>query len=125
MKTPNLNRAARAWGANPPDWVKALALACDKSSQGSVARELEVSAATVNQVLANSYKGRMDRVENRVRGQYMKETVGCPVLGEISKRDCQAHQARKFRGTNPLRVKLFQACKTCPNREDACSKTST
>ena len=45
--------------------------------------------------------------------------VGCPILGEISKRACLDHQGRKYSATNPLRVKLFRACKTCPNRRDS------
>lgn len=120
----NVNRVARAWGANPPDWIVALAAACDRTSQGQVAHELGISAPRVNQVLGRSYKGRMDRVEQLVRGQYMKAKVSCPVLGEISTRDCQENQSRargRFRPTNPLRVALRAACPTCPNREKECS----
>ena len=121
MNLPNMTRALAAWGANPPDWIKALVTACDRGSQGKVAERLGISTAVVNQVLGNSYKGRLDRVEQRVRGELMKETVSCPVLGPLSRRDCLDHQGRKFRPTNPLRAKLHQTCPTCPNREDACS----
>ncbi len=114
-----MNRAARAWGANPPDWIVALANACDATSQGQVARELDISSAVVNQTLGRSYKGRLDRIEARVRGQYMREVVACPVLGEISTKDCQENQkqTRAFRATNPLRVQLRQSCPKCPHRE--------
>lgn len=126
MSLPNVKRARAAWGGDKtPDWIEALAGACDLAkSQGQVAERLGISAAAVNQVLGNSYKGRLDRVEQRVRGELMKQTVICPVLGEISTRDCLDHQARSikpFHATNPLRVRLHQACPTCPNREDACS----
>jgi hypothetical protein len=47
----------------------------------------------------------------------MKAVVTCPVLGEISTRDCIANQTRKFRPTNPLTVALRKACPRCPNRE--------
>jgi hypothetical protein len=122
----NMNRALRAWGAKPPDWIKALAAACDRATQGAVARELEMSPAVVNQVLGRSYNGRMDRVEGKVRGKYMQATVDCPVLGVISTHDCLGHQerGRSFHATNPLRVALYRACKTCPNREKECSKSS-
>ena len=119
-----MNRVARAWGANPPDWIVALAAACDRSSQGAVARELGRSSAAINQALGRSYKGRLDRLESRVRGQYMKATVACPVLGEISTLDCTDNQARvrsSFRATNPLRVALRMTCPTCPYREKECS----
>ncbi len=112
----NLERVQASW-TNPPDWVLALARACDAASQGKVAERLGVSGAAVNQVLGNAYRGRVDRVEVRVRGELMKATVMCPVLGEISSRKCLDEQKRPFAATNPLRVALFQACKTCPNRE--------
>lgn len=116
--TPNLERSGAAWGKKVPDWITALALACDNSSQGAVAKTLGISAAVVNQALGNVYKGRLDRIEARVRGEYMKAVVECPVLGEISTRDCIANQTVKFRPTNPLRVALRRACPICPHRED-------
>lgn len=119
--TPNAERARAAWGKAMPDWIVALAAACDASSQGKVAKQLGCSAAVVNQALGNVYKGRLGGIEARVRGEYMKAVVECPVLGEISTRDCIANQTLKFRPTNPLRVALRRACPICPNREDACS----
>lgn len=119
MSVQNMNRAARGWGANPPDWIVALAAACDRTSQGHVARELDISPAVVNQALANNYRGRLDRVEARVRGQYMQQVVACPVLGDLSTKECQENQkqARNFKAINPLRVQLRQACPRCPHRE--------
>ena len=124
MSPDNQDRARQNWATNKggvPAWVWALAEACDRSSQGKVAERLGISAAVVNQAIGNSYKGRLDRVEARVRGELMKETVSCPVLGPLSRRDCLDYQARKFRATNPLRVRLHQTCPTCPNREAACT----
>lgn len=119
--TPNMERAMAAWGKRSPDWIAALAAECDRSSQGKVAGRLNISSAVVNQVLGNTYTGRVDRVEARVRGELLNAKVLCPILAEISKRECLDNQRLKFTGTNPLRVRLFVACKTCPNREDACS----
>jgi hypothetical protein len=118
VKTPNLDRAGEAWGKRVPDWITVLALKCDDSSQGAVAKKLGMSAAVVNQVLGNVYKGRVDRVEAMVRGEYMKAVVTCPVLGVISTRDCIANQTMKFRPTNDLRVRLRRTCPICPNREN-------
>ena len=115
--TPNVERARAAWGDPMPDWIYALARACDATSQGKVAAQIGISSAAVNQTLGNKYAGRVDTVEIRVRGELMKQVVGCPVLGEISTRDCLDHQKRKFRATNPLRVRLAQTCPDCPNRE--------
>jgi hypothetical protein len=111
-----MDRARAGW-TTPPDWIAALAAECDKTSQGRTAQRLGISSAAVNQVLGASYKGRLDRVEARVRGELMRETVACPVLGELSRRDCLDHQGRKFSAANPTRVKLYRACKDCPNRE--------
>jgi hypothetical protein len=123
MSLPNVARARAAWGGDKtPDWIEALAGACDLAkSQGQVAKRLGVSPTQVNQAIGNLYKGRLERLEQRVRGELMKETVSCPVLGPLSRRDCLDFQRRKFRATNPLRVLLHQTCPTCPNREDACS----
>jgi len=114
-----MNRAARAWGANPPDWIAVLARECDAKTQTQVGLELACSPSAVNAVLARRYPGRLDRFEQKVRGRYMKATLECPVLGEIATHECLANQvqAKRFKATNPLRRELFVACKTCPNRE--------
>ena len=114
----NLERVRAAW-AKAPDWVDALADACDRSSQGKVAAKLGISGAAVNQVLANCYKGRVDRVAVRVRGEFMQQTVVCPVLGELSTRRCLDEQRRPFASTNMLRDLLNRACPKCKNREGA------
>jgi len=115
--TPNLDRSGVAWGKRVPDWITMLALKCDESTQEKVGKQLGISGSAVNQALGNVYKGRIDLIEARVRGEYMQAVVTCPVLGEISTRDCIANQTVKFRPTNPLRVALRRACPICPNRE--------
>lgn len=114
--TLNRDRARRCWGAQIPDWIVVLAERCDASSQGKVAGTLRISGAVVNQLLGNSYKGRVDAMEARVRGEFMKATVECPVLGEIKTSDCISNQTVKFRPTNDLRVRLRKTCPKCPNR---------
>lgn len=115
----NVERAHAAWPAGVPDWIDTLAKECDRSSQTRVAERIRISSAVVNQVLGNKYnKGRLDLMEQRVRGALMQQTVACPVLGALSSRDCLEHQVRKFRPTNALRVELYRACKSCPNRRN-------
>ena len=114
----NAHTVRRKWGAHPPAWIVALADACDASSQGKVAARIGVSATVVNQALQNVYPGRLDRVEQRVRGELMREMVGCPVLGPITTRECLDHQSRGYESTNPMRVRLFRACPRCPNRRE-------
>jgi hypothetical protein len=115
MTTPNRDMATQSWKVPVPDWILELADQCDRCSQSAVAKQLDVSPAMINQTLKNAYKGNLSRLETRVRGEFMKEVVMCPVLGEINSRDCLDHSGKKFSATNPLRVQLFKACRTCPN----------
>jgi hypothetical protein len=49
-----------------------------------------------------------------IEGVYKGVMVDCPIIGEIPKQRCMEHQSRPFAATNPLRVQLYRACKTCP-----------
>jgi hypothetical protein len=109
----NVAAATRAWGQAAPEWVVVLAQACDASSQVQVGKRLGVSGSLVNQIVHNRYSAGLDRIEQRVRGELMAETVDCPVLGEISTRRCLDEQQRPFASTNPLRVQLYRACRSC------------
>lgn len=98
------------------DWIEALRAECERTSQAKTAARLGVSSAMVNQVLRGRYRGKTDNLETRVRGELMRATVDCPVLGEISTRQCLDEQSRPFAATNPLRIRLYRACRACPNR---------
>lgn len=113
----NVQKVAGAWGRAAPEWVVILAEACDArgSSQAEVGRKLGVSGAMINQALANAYTGRLDRLEQRVRGELMKQCVACPVLGEITSRRCMDEQKRAYVPTNAVRRELHKACPRCPN----------
>lgn len=106
----------RKWGVNPPDWVLTLAEECDRTSQGRAADKLGVSSTMVNLALQNAYTGRLDLLEERVRGELLHKVLACPVLGEISTRRCLDEQARPFVSSNALRLRLSRACAVCPNR---------
>ena len=111
----NVAFARRSWGEVAPEWVIVLAERCDKSSQSAIARKLGVSGSMINQALKNTYAGRLDRLEMRVRGELMRECVNCPVLGEITERRCIDEQTRPHASTNALRIELRRACPRCPN----------
>ncbi|HEY3918829.1 MAG TPA: transcriptional regulator [Stellaceae bacterium] len=111
-----LTRARLAWGAAMPDWVEHLALAADRTSQSAAARRIQYSPAVVSHVLKRTYPGALDKVEAAVRAALMRETVACPVLGEISGADCLAQQREPYSNQNPQRVALFSACQRCPNK---------
>lgn len=103
-------------GSKRPDWIEELARQCEASSQKKVAKVLGVSAAVVNQVLQLKYPGDLKGVENRVRGAFMAQVVACPVLGELSSKECMDWQRKPFAATNPLRVQMYRACRGgCPH----------
>lgn len=106
--------------ALPPDVKAALEAAVKRfKTQTAVADELGVSAAVVNNLLKDRYLGNVALMADRIRGQFMAETVVCPVQGVLSRRNCLDYQARPLVFTNATRVRLHQACKTCPNRKEA------
>lgn len=103
----------------PPDVKTALEQAVKRfGSQTKVAGELNVSSAVVSTLLKDKYPGNVAAMEQRIRGQFMAETVLCPVQGTLSTRSCQDNQALPMAFTNPVRAALWRACKTCPNRKD-------
>lgn len=114
--TPNMDAVRAHWGAAAPQWVRALAEECDRSSQQKAAARLGRSGSLINQVLRHIYTGRYDDIEARVKGTLMGAVVTCPVLAEISLRECLEEQAKPYANTNPRRVKLYKACRAgCPN----------
>jgi hypothetical protein len=75
------------------------------------------SAPTLSQVIGGKYPANAKRLQALVEGALMGQTVQCPALGtDIPRNTCLDNQKRSFAATNPARVALQQACKTCPNR---------
>lgn len=117
MTPPDLIATAEeAWGSPLPDWVRALAKACQRSNQSVVAKELGRSGAVVSQVLRKKYGGSYQNVEERVRGVYLDGRIECPGLGTVPTHECQdwRDKARVFAPANPTRRRMFRACRACP-----------
>lgn len=112
----NVSRARERWGTAAPDWIIVLAESCDQFGQTALGKRLGVSGAVISATLSNSYAGRLDKIALRVRGELMNERVTCPVLGEISKRQCLDEQSREYHSSNALRVELRRACAGCVNK---------
>ncbi|MFZ5428077.1 MAG: transcriptional regulator [Thermodesulfobacteriota bacterium] len=108
----NLTRAKAAWSGGLPDWVEALATACDEYSQRQVAVKLGYSAGTVNAVVNNKWPAKTEAIEAAVREHLMASTVICPVQGEIRLAACRDNQALPFATTNNMRVRLYHACRS-------------
>lgn len=105
-----------AWGSPLPDWIRSLALACERSSQSKVAAQLDRSPAVVSTVLRKKYAGSYERIEERVRGILMDGRIDCPGMGQLPSHECQdwREKARVFAPGNPTRTRMFRACRRCP-----------
>ncbi len=109
----------RTFGILPAEVKAALQAAVTRfGSQVKVAEELHVTGPVVSMLLKDKYPGSVEAMEQRIRGQFMAETVQCPVQGTLSKRSCLDNQALPLAFTNPIRAALGRACKTCPNRKE-------
>lgn len=114
-----VEKARLAWGEPLRAEVLALAEACDASSQSKVAKVLGCSPGLISYMIANRYPGDVETVLAKVRGAFMGEVVICPVIGEIGRNRCLTEQKRPFAATNSIRVRLFHACRSCPeNRQN-------
>lgn len=114
--------AEEAWGVPLPDWIKALVIQCDRTSQSVVARKLSRSSAMISQVLRKKYSADPAHIEERVRGLFLNGIVLCPALGELPTHECQdwRGKARAFAVGNPLRTRMYRACAVCPiNKKEA------
>jgi len=111
-----INTAREFWDEGLPDWVAALAEACDRESQNKVARQMGRSASLVSNILRNRYPADTSIIEDIVRGTFMSENVDCPVLGEIGKQVCRKwrSKARQFENVNSQQVTMYRACNRCP-----------
>ena len=117
MGTANADKAHAAWYGAPPDWVLALAEACDEEGdQRYIAQRLQYSASVVSQVLGNKYRGDMRAVQMRVRGVLLGHMQQCPFFREIRMNFCLEHQRRRRdRIRDNVQRQLYGCCARCPN----------
>lgn len=110
-KTTFAMKAAAAWQP-APDWVLALAKEADRAGQPATAKRIDYSAATVSQVISNSYRGDLRRVEQMVRGALQGVVVDCPVKGEMALNVCLKWQDKPFAATSADRTRMYHACRS-------------
>ena len=109
QKISNMQKALEGWGT-VPDWVAALATACDAEGLRHTAGRLGISPALVSLVIRRAHHGGYGFAEARVRRDIMTPQLSCPVLGPISARQCEEEQSRPFTSVNPLAVAVYRAC---------------
>lgn len=98
---------------NEKDALSLLRQKVKESSQAEVANRLGYSKATVSLVLNEKYNGNLNSVSLKIKEVFGGLKVSCPVLGEIDLSECAENKRQPFSATNPLRVRLFKACKSC------------
>lgn len=108
-----VDKATAAWGMEIPDWVLVLAQECDLSSQNKVADRIGYSPAAVSQLLKNAYKANVQAIKQAVNGAFMGKLIECPMLGDLPANECLKNQRLSFAVTNPMRVRLYRACRNC------------
>lgn len=120
-----VEKATNAWGEDMPAWVRALAEACQSSTQKAVAKRLDYSGAAVSLVLSNTYTGDLARFEVMVRTHLLAETLSCPALGDIPRTQCLEWQDKPLAMTSSFRVLMYRACRnSCPFSRISGSKSS-
>ncbi len=98
------------------NWIEILQQQCDRKGQRWVGEQIGYSAAVISQALKGNYSGDIKKVEKAVKGAFMSETVDCPVMGDMAGHICLENQKLPFSSINPMRVKLFKACRgNCPH----------
>ena len=98
------------------EWFDVLLQKVTELGRRQVETDTGLSKTTLSMVLNKKYNGSLENVGKRVAAAYIRTTVNCPVLGDIASQRCAAEQQKPFSHSNPQRVRLFRACKTCPHR---------
>lgn len=111
----HFDKAVLGWGEDMPDWVRALASACDTSGQRIVAGQLDYSKTVVSLVVKGTYTGDLKAVETAVNAKLMNAQIDCPVVGELALAACLKNQVPPARYTNSDQIKFAQRCPECPN----------
>ena len=111
-----LERVQAAYGDALPDWIAAVAKACDATNQTTVAATLGYSRSAVNLLVNGKYDRDLVEIERAVRERVMMTRVECPVRGEISSAVCRSNQALPYSNANQDRVAHYRACRRgCPH----------
>lgn len=96
-------------------WLKLLGNECEKSSLRAVGARIGYSSATISMVLKGTYKGDIKAVERAVNIKLGNDFIDCPMLGNITADICTGHQTKPFSSSSSFRIKMFKACRECPN----------
>lgn len=101
-------------------WMSILSRKVEAKGRTEIARELNLSAATLCLILNNKYPASTENIEKRIMAMYGHGgKVQCPVLGEIEPAICTVKWERAHRVKsvgNPATSRLYIACRKCDLR---------
>lgn len=101
------------------EWVQLLQAAREEHGPTAVGKMINKSAALVIGVCDGTYKADpRTNIKRAVLAAFGVELVSCPIGGEIELAACDSHRNAAFVASNPLRVRYWRACQTCPNNPD-------
>lgn len=93
-------------------WITVLREAVASSNLSAVAKLIGYAPGSISGVLKGKYGASTKRLQEAVEGGLMGAAVQCPVAGEIPRQRCIEHQRAPFAATNPMRVRLYRACRS-------------
>jgi hypothetical protein len=97
------------------NWFRILNHKCEEFGRTQVCSDIDISKSTLSLVLAKKYPGNLERIAEKVQRAYETSSVTCPVLDDITIARCETERSRPFTSSNPIRVRLFRTCATCPH----------
>jgi len=116
---PVVKKTNKVVAPTEPLWVSLVKQRITHFGRGgsaAVAKELEVSPATISGINTGNYPAKTTDLEARVLAKYVNEVVDCPKLGEIKREVCMQKlstaQAVGVKGPAHLR-KIRAACLQC------------
>ena len=101
--------------------MTALASHIDARGLKATARLVGYSPATLSQVCHQKYFGNLARIETRVTGTLLGETLNCPVLGPMRRDVCLDWQAKPRSAASSLNIRMRAACAACPQSVSGCA----
>lgn len=101
-----------------PEWLAWLrARVADVGSMQAVADEIGISRPAVSLLLANKYTASTDKVAAKITAFASKDRVWCPHLKvALNASICAENAAAAMPMSDPVALKLWIACRSCPNR---------
>ena len=106
------------WGEAPPRWILLLADEVRATNRKMAGERIGVSRSAVSLALANRYPSpSTDSIEKKVL--LALDGLSCPAQQlTISVEQCRDYRARPAPTHNPMAMRLWRHCQTCPHNPE-------